>query len=175
MKITLLAGSNRKNATSTMACKYIRRYLERRGHEITWIDLYEAQLPFYSPDIEEYHPTVQHMLQAIDEAKGILLSTPEYHGSISGVLKNALDYVGDEMEGKSVMGVSSSGGAVGVSSLTHLQTIVRNLHGIFSPEWVSIGGENRKFNADGEPQFEKVQTRIDRAIDTWICLIEKLK
>jgi NAD(P)H-dependent FMN reductase len=91
-------------------------------------------------------------------------------------LKNALDFLGfDQFDSKAVLAVSSSGGAVGVSPLTHLQTIVRNLHGVNCPEWISIGGENRGFTPDGEPENEKVKERVNKVLAYFVNLALTLR
>lgn len=177
MKITIIAGSNRKQSSSTKLCRYIESVLQSRGVKATLFDLFERPLPFYDPARdEETDANVLALMEAAGGADAIVLSTPDYHGSISGVLKNALDYLGfDEFDSKAVLAVSSSGGAVGVSPLTHLQTIVRNLHGINCPEWISIGGENRAFTADGEPANEKVKERVHKVLTYFIKLAGTLR
>jgi len=175
MNIVLLAGSNRKDASSTKLLRYMKERLKARGVEATLIDVYETPLPMYSPDDDDVHPNARRLIAAVRDADGLILGTPEYHGSVSGALKNALDYLGSsEVGGKPVLSVSSSGGAVGVSSLTHLQGIVRGLHGINSPEWVSIGGR-QWFNADGAPADDGMRVRVERALDQLVAMTTALR
>ncbi|WP_248924877.1 NADPH-dependent FMN reductase [Paenibacillus hamazuiensis] len=165
MKIAMIAGSNRQNASSTKLCRYIGKLLQEQGCEVTLYDLYERPLPFYNPDLEYEDANLKLLKSTVMAADAVVLATPEYHGTLSGVLKNALDFLGfDYFDGKVVLSVSSAGGAVAVSSLTHLQTVVRNVHGINCPEWISIGGEARRFSADGMPEDEKTRQRIDRVL-----------
>lgn len=142
MKIVIIAGSNRKEATSTILAKALQAQMNLGSVETELFNLYETPLPFYSPDeIFNRHEGVRELQRLLMEADGIILTTPEYHGGMSGVLKNALDHMGQmHFSGKPVLSVSSAGGAVGVSSLQQMQATVRNLHGINSPEWISIGG-----------------------------------
>ena len=176
MKIVLIAGSNRRNATRTQLLKYMVETLRRQGAEVTFLNLYDQPLPLYAPDGETLDENAAFLIRSVDEADAIVLGTPEYHGSISGVLKNALDYLGsNEFHGKPVLSVSSSGGAVGVSSLTHLQVIVRNLHGINSPEWLSLGGNTRQFATDGSPADMGVKQRVARALNALIALTYSLR
>jgi azobenzene reductase len=176
MNIVILAGSNRKEATSTKLCKYIERVLKSHNHHVRFFDLYESPLPLYSPDEDvDGEPQLVRMKQWFVEADAIILSTPEYHGGPTGVLKNALDHLGGEhFDGKPVLCCSSSGGAVGVGSLLQLQAIVRNVHGINCPEWISIGGEQRKFNDSGEPENLRLRERILRALKYFQGMGEKL-
>ncbi|TBL81293.1 NADPH-dependent FMN reductase [Paenibacillus thalictri] len=173
MKITIIAGSNRENATSTMLCRYMARVLEEMGCSVNLFELYHHPLPLYAPKVECADPNVRHLERIVKEADGVILATPDYHGSLSGVLKNALDYLGfDHFDGKIVLSASSSGGAVGVSPLTHLQTVVRNVHGINCPEWISIGGEFRRFTPEGEPEHEKTKERIARALQYFLRMVQ---
>lgn len=151
MKITIIAGSNRKSATSTRLAEHVGQLISQKGHTVVLFDLFTTPLPFYSPDgADQKHESIHQLKQAMQQAYGVILASPEYHGSISGVMKNALDYLGQEhFHGKAVLAMSSSGGAVGTSSLLQLQAIVRNLHGINSPEWISVGGAQRNLLSEG--------------------------
>ncbi len=180
MKIVIIAGSNRKSATSTRLAGYSQRLIGQKGHSATLFDLYRSPLPFYSPDeYHQEHADLHSLKRSLVEADGIVLVTPEYHGSISGVLKNALDHLGQEhFNNKVVLSVSSSGGAVGVSSLTQLQAMVRNLHGINSPEWLSIGGAQRKWFETEQDSYEigqDIDDRIHRVIESFLTLTHLIR
>lgn len=173
MHIVCVAGSNRKEATSTKLVRYLAASMEERGHKASVIDLYELPLPHYSPDDAEIHVNVMHLRESVLTADAIVLATPEYHGSLSGVLKNAMDYLCfDHFNNKVVLSVSSAGGAVGVHSLTHLQTIVRNVHGINCPEWISIGGDARQFTEGGRPVHDHIVERLHKTLDYFLKLVE---
>jgi NAD(P)H-dependent FMN reductase len=176
MRITLLAGSNRKNSTSTKLSRYIEKQLASLGHEVIFFDLYEKPLPFYSPDSNiDIDPHLVELKEVMLQAQAIILSTPDYHGSVSGVMKNALDHLDfDHFDSKVVLAVCSAGGAVGVSSLTQLQTIIRNVHGINCPEWISIGSGQHGFTEDGAPELLKVKERTHKTLHFFLALAEKL-
>jgi azobenzene reductase len=145
------------------------------GHGVVLFDLYRSPLPFYSPE-ESFpdHAELRELKRVALTADAIVLASPEYHGSISGVLKNALDQLGqDHFKGKPVLSISSAGGPVGVSSLQQLQSIVRNLHGINSPEWLSIGGMQRKWFEsvqDGYEIGQEIDDRIHRVVGAFLEL-----
>ena len=181
MKIVILAGSNRKSATSTHLAANVGQLISQKGHSVQLFDLYQTPLPFYSPEgVGHDHEAVLQLQQAMMQADAIALASPEYHGTISGVLKNALDFLGqDHFRGKAVLSMSSSGGAVGTSSLLHLQSIVRNLHGINSPEWISIGGAQRNQLVDGYAGYEgsgqDINDRIHRVALSFLELAERVR
>ncbi|MDF2962235.1 MAG: arsenic resistance protein ArsH [Paenibacillus sp.] len=174
--ITIIAGSNRMNSTSTQLCRYLQTVLEDMGCQVTLLPLFELPLPFYRPGVVSDDANVSVLVRSLREADGIVLATPDYHGGPSGILKNALDFVGfDEFDGKVVLSVSSAGGAVGVSSLQQLQTIVRNVHGVNCPEWISIGGEQRSFTPDGVPSNEKTRERVLRTLNYFVSMVKTFR
>jgi NAD(P)H-dependent FMN reductase len=96
----------------------------------------------------------------VRKAQGILLGTPEYHGSFSGVLKNALDLMGfAEFEGKMIGLIGVSAGRTGAfDALASLRNVGRALHAWVVPEQVSIPNASKAFDAHGhlkEPVLEK--------------------
>ncbi|MCR8631092.1 MULTISPECIES: NADPH-dependent FMN reductase [Paenibacillus] len=175
-RITIIAGSNRENATSTQLCRHLQKVLEEMGCKVTLLSLYELPMPFYRPRVASDDTNVGLFIKSLREADGIVLATPDYHGAPSGILKNALDYAGfDEFDGKVVLSVSSAGGAVGVSSLQQLQTIVRNVHGVNCPEWISIGGEQRSFTSDGAPAHDKIRERVARTLNYFVSMVKTFR
>jgi azobenzene reductase len=164
------------NASSTKLCRYIEQEMITHGHDVIFFDLHQKPIPFYSPDSSIY--TDANLLEMKDSmlgAQAIILGTPDYHGSISGVLKNALDHLGfAHFDSKVVLAISSAGGAVGTSSLLQLQAMIRNVHGINCPEWISIGSDQRGFNQSGEPESPMVKQRVTKVLTYFLALAEKL-
>ncbi|MFD2701769.1 NADPH-dependent FMN reductase [Paenibacillus shunpengii] len=176
MKVTLIAGSNRTNASSTNLLRYVGYLLEAEDISVHFIDLSKIQLPLFSPDNWDFHSDAKRVLNAIEEGDGLIIATPEYHGSVSGALKNALDYItASQVAGKAVLSVSSAGGPLGVSSLSHLQAIIRNLHGINCSEWISIGYGQNTFDSDGAPLDEGMKERVQKAVNHFVDLTQKLR
>lgn len=98
----------------------------------------------------------------VSQAAGIILGTPEYHGSFSGLLKNALDLMGfDEIEGKMIGLVGVSGGALGaVHALNSLRTIGRALHAWVIPEQASIPEAYKVFDQSGTLKDSDLEKRV---------------
>lgn len=165
MRVILIAGSNRRDSSSTQLTRYIETELISLGCQTELFELYQRPLPIYSPEEEEQdqHSHAQALKEAMLAADAVVLASGEYHGGMTGALKNALDYLGFEhFDSKLVLAASASGGAVGVSTLQQIQTTVRYLHGINCPEWISIGGASRAFLPDGEPEQAQVKERVKR-------------
>jgi NAD(P)H-dependent FMN reductase len=92
------------------------------------------------------------LLAAVDGADAVVLGTPVYHGSYSGVLKNALDYCGfDEFEGKTVGLLGVAGGSFPVTALDHLRSVCRALNCWVVPHQAVVPRAHRHVSyADGE-------------------------
>jgi len=175
--IAIISGSNRAGSTSGQLAMYAGKKLEELGCKVTVINLYEKPIPFYSPDTIPYgDANLQLLFDTAKKADGLMLISPEYHGGVTGVFKNALDHLSSEQcEGKIVLSACSAGGAVGISTLQQMQAMVRYVHGINCPEWISLGGDLRRFNADGEPEAEAVRTRVAKSLSYFVHMIEKLR
>jgi NAD(P)H-dependent FMN reductase len=108
-------------------------------------------------------PGLLRLRQEVQQAQGILLGTPEYHGSFSGVLKLALDLMGfDEFEGKLIGLVGVSGGKMGaINALNSLRTVGRSLHAWVVPVQVSISEVWDQFKEDGTLKDERLHTALN--------------
>jgi azobenzene reductase len=169
MKILILAGSNRVGAGSTKLAAYVSRLLKEQGADVELFELYQKPIPFYEPDyVLGSAPVDAHLRELLtlaDEADAIALSTPEYHGGVTGVLKNALDFLEKRhFQGKAVLSMATAGGAVAVSTLQQLQAIVRYVHGVNCSEWISLGKDLRPFSAQGEPLHPDALKRINHVV-----------
>lgn len=176
MNIIILAGSNRADASSTLLARAVAGRCMAAGHAVELFDLHKKPLPLFDPD-EDYtgHPDVDLLHKLFLLAHAIVLASPEYHGTITGALKNALDFLAFEhFDGKAVLALASTGGGAAFGTLTHIQWIVRNLHGINCPEWISIGGAERNFRADGIPAEAKVLSRINKTTDYFLSMARQL-
>lgn len=148
-----MGGSLRTKSYSRMALQIALEGAEELGARGQLLDLREYDLPFCDGSKREVetHPDVAKLREDIRQAQGVILSTPEYHGSFSGVLKNALDLMGfAEFEGKMIGLLSVSGGEMGgLNGLNSLRAIGRTLHAWVIPDEVSIPRAYKKFDDQG--------------------------
>jgi len=164
VRIVAICGSLRPGSYTRMALQVALRGARETGTEATLIDLREYQL--ISCDGKEnesgYPKGVFRLRDEVKRAHGVILGTPEYHGGVSGVLKNALDLMGfEELEGKMIGLVGVSGGAFGsVHALSHLRTIGRALHAWVIPEQVAISEAWKAFDKEGNPTNLELEKRL---------------
>jgi len=158
-----LAGSLRAESATRMAVRYALTGAEDEGAKIELMDLAAYNLPFLGREKEQPGARdVERFRADLRAADGIILGSPEIHGSFSGVLKNALDLTGsDEFEGKMVGLVGVAGGQMGaVETLSQLRTVGRSLHAWVVPTQASIGDSGTAFNQRGEPVRSEVGNRL---------------
>ncbi len=159
-----ICGSLRDGSYSRRALQLALDGAAELGAKTYIVDLRNYDLPFCDGNNTgvEKKPDVKKMRARVKEADGILLSTPEYHGSFSGVLKNALDLMGfDEFEGKMIGLLSVSGGALGgLNGLSSLRAIGRTLHAWVVPDEVSIPRAYQEFDNKGNVKNSKLKEKI---------------
>jgi FMN reductase len=164
VKLVGIAGSLRGGSYSHQALAIAAQKAQDHGAEVDILDLRQLELPFCDggDDYPDY-PDVTRLRQTVKAADGLILATPEYHGSISGVLKNTLDLMSfDELSDKVVGGISVLGGQPNSNALNDLRTIARWVHAWVIPEQVAIGQAWKAFNEDGQLVDEKLDQRLDK-------------
>ncbi len=163
IKVIGIAGSLREGSYSRKVIQLALKGAAERGAETQLIDLRNYQLVFYGATTEsEYPQDVFKLREEVKKAQGIMLATPEYHGSLSGVLKNALDLMGfNEFEGKMIGLIGVSGGRLGaINALNTLRSIGRTLHAWVLPQQVSIPEVQNHFDRDGNLADAEIINRL---------------
>ncbi|WP_026733260.1 NADPH-dependent FMN reductase [Fischerella sp. PCC 9605] len=177
VKIVGIGGSLRPGSYSQMALRLAVQRVEALGAEVEILDLREMQLPFCDGG-DEYpdYPDVTRLQDAVSSADGLILATPEYHGSVSGVLKNALDLMSfDQLSGKVAGLISVLGGQPNSNALNDLRVILRWVHAWVIPEQVAIGQAWKAFNAEGKLLDDKLSQRFDQFAQSLVDNSRKLR
>lgn len=99
LKILGVAGSTRPNSYSTRALKITLEHAKAQGAEVRLLELGKTVIPLYGPGASE-SKELQQAAEAVAWADAFVLASPDYHGSISGALKNFLDFFYEEFAGK---------------------------------------------------------------------------
>jgi NAD(P)H-dependent FMN reductase len=128
--VLAICGSLRDESATRVALSVALKEAASTGASTELLDLRRLDLPPLDADRDaEEQGDGRRLLTAVDDADALLLGTPVYHGSYSGVLKNALDYCGfDEFEGKTVGLLGVAGGSFPVTALDHLRSVCRALN-----------------------------------------------
>ena len=142
MKITFnvlgVAGSTRQGSYSTQALKIALEHAKKHGAEVRLLELNKIVLPLYDPSAP-VSKEVEYAADAVAWADAFILASPDYHGSISGALKNFLDHFYEEFAGK-VFGYIVASHEKGLTVMDQMRTAVRQCYGWSMPYGVSING-----------------------------------
>ena len=160
INVVAICGSLRDGSTTHAALSVALAGAKDEGAEVELIDLRDYQLIFHSTAAEESNTS--KLKEKVRRAHGILLGTPEYHGSFSGVLKYVLDLMGyDEFENKVVGLIGVSGGRMGaVNALSMLRTVGASLRAWVVPTTVSIPHASDAFNEKGDFHDPELARRV---------------
>ena len=122
------------------------------------LDLRTTKIPTYDPDAEEYPGSdLPAATEQVNWADAYVLCSPDYHGSMSGAMKNFLDHYWKEFSGK-LFGYIVASHEKGLTVMDQMRTVVRQCYGWSMPYGVSINGE-QDFT-DGKVANDRLQKRL---------------
>ncbi len=140
MKLQVIVGSTREGRKSLQFSKWIANTAkENKNLEVEIVDLIDYDLPMFNEAVSpRYNPErkvegdVKKFLDKIAEADAYVFVTPEYNHSLSGVLKNALDYTGYELN-KKPAATATHGSVGGARAAEHLKMILSECRAVIVP------------------------------------------
>lgn len=155
--IVALGGTTRANSSTEKALRIALAAAERAGAQTLLIGGPELDFPNYAPERSERPEAARRMIAEIGRADGVLIGSPGYHGGISGLVKNALDYIEDlaradrpYLSGRAVGCVATAAGHQGaVVTLGAIRTVTHALRGWPTPLGAAINTAEPIFDADG--------------------------
>lgn len=159
--VGILWGSLRKESMNAKLAKFVGRSLAKEADvSVDEIDLSALELPIYSGDIKELPNGVHELMDQMIASDVLIVASPEYNGSLSGALKNAIDWAsvgrdGDPpracFEGKVAGLLASSPGALGgIRGMRHVRQILSQLQMVVVPQEYALGGGHEAFDASGD-------------------------
>jgi FMN reductase len=131
-----------------------------------------ARLPMYAPDAGDGGPVARDLVAHLRRADGVVIASPGYHGSISGLVKNALDYTEDMRDDalpyladRSVgLIVTAYGWQAAVTTLTALRAVVHALRGWVTPYGAAVNSLQTGF-AEGTCTDPRVVEQLHTVAD----------
>jgi FMN reductase len=152
-----IGGTTRSGSTSEKALRLVLAEAQKAGAKVELLTGQDIDLPMYAPERSDRAEKAAALVSALRRAHGVVIASPGYHGSLSGLIKNALDYIEDMrgdplpyLEGRSVGLIACAAGwqATG-TTLVALRSIVHALRGWPTPLGVAINSIGKPFNEDG--------------------------
>jgi chromate reductase, NAD(P)H dehydrogenase (quinone) len=190
--ILIFAGSSRINSINRQLAKEAARLVREADCEPTYIDLSDLNIPLYNADLEARGTpgAVIRLKEIMHAHAGWMITSPEYNGSYTSLLKNTIDWASSPAKtgaecsddeaaywksgtkpfaGKVVGLLSASPGMMGgLRSLDHLAPLLRNLQCWLAPQQFALGKADEAFDAQGrltdEATVQKVKAVVDQVI-----------
>jgi FMN reductase len=163
-----LGGTVRPGSSSERVLRDALDACERLGAETKLFAASDLNFPLYAPGVTGPTLPVKYYLDAVRQADGIVICSPGYHGGVSGLVKNALDWVEelrtDErpyFDGRAVgLIVVADGWQATMTTLTSLRSIVHALRGWPTPLGVAINAADPASVAGAEAQLTLLASQI---------------
>jgi FMN reductase len=168
LRVLGIGGTSRPGSSTELALIAALAAAERAGASTRLLVASDIDLPLYSPHRPMRDPRAIRLLGLVSEADGVIIASPGYHGGISGLVKNALDYLEDlreaprpYLEGRPVGCIVCAAGWQGtVAALQALRMTVHALRGWPTPLGITLNSAEPAFSADGEVQDGETRERF---------------
>jgi FMN reductase len=151
-----LGGTMTANSSSERVLRHVLAECQGAGARTLLFDGSALDMPMYGYGTPRT-AKAEAMIAALRRADGVVIASPGYHGTVSGLIKNALDYIEDMakddrpyFEGRSVGLITVAAGwqATG-TTLATLRSIVHALRGWPTPMAVTVNSQTPVFGEDG--------------------------
>ncbi len=187
-KILVFAGSTRTESYNKKLARLAADAAKAAGADATFVDLRDFALPLYDGDLEDASGLpegAKRLKSLMRESAAFIIASPEYNSSITGVLKNAIDWASraetdDEpslvaFRGKVALLLSASpGGLGGLRGLVHLRSILGNIGVIVLPDQLAISAAYDAFDDAGKLKDEKKATQFASLVSGLVDTAKKL-
>lgn len=187
-RILAFAGSTRQESHNKKLLPIAARGAREAGAEVTVIDLKDYPLPLFDEDLEKaagMPDNGRKLKQLFIEHDGFLIASPEYNSSITGLMKNTIDWVSRPAAGepalvaytgKAAALMSASPGALGgLRGLVHLRSILGNIGVLVLPGQLAVARAFEAFNPDGSLKDANQRTGIDNLGASLATMLAKLR
>jgi chromate reductase len=177
MRILGISGSLRRESHNTRLLRGIAKLLPE-GVELEVFDQLAAIPPYSEDDEHETPPAVAALSAAIAGADAVLVATPEYNGSMPGVLKNALDWVSRPIASTPLMGKPAAviGASTGLFGAVWAQAETRKVLSTIGAQVVDreipISQADEALGVDGLPLDDDARELLDATLTELIELAQ---
>jgi FMN reductase len=152
-----LGGTTRTGSSTERALLVSLRAAEREGADIVLVAGPDLEMPMYAPERPERAAAAVTLIDLIRRCDGLIIASPGYHGTVSGLIKNALDYIEDLRDDERVYLHGRAVGCIGCaygwqaagSTLTALRSVVHALRGWPTPMGAAVNTAQPIFDDEG--------------------------
>jgi NAD(P)H-dependent FMN reductase len=150
----------RERLFGTMILKMVLDTAQKYEIKTRLLELRKVMMPLFNPDSSSMQSdmNLQNVTEDVNWADAFILVSPDYHGSVSGSMKNFLDYYWEEFAGKT-FGYICTSHEKGLTVMDQMRTAVRQCYGWSLPYGISVNGEE-DFNKVGELVNSVLEKRL---------------
>jgi FMN reductase len=161
LHILAVIGSLQRDSVTRVVVRHVAQQLQAAGCAVDVLDLEKEPLALYNPDVAHDLPGYAELQARVHRADAIVLGSPDYHGSISGAIKNFLDHFWREFTGKLFATIIASH-EKGLTATDQLRTVARQCYAWTLPYGVSVLEDADV--KDGQIVSEALQQRLEMLI-----------
>jgi NAD(P)H-dependent FMN reductase len=161
LNILAVIGSLQRDSVTRVVVRHVAQQLQAAGCAVDVLDLEKEPLALYNPDVAHDLPGYAELQARVHRADAIILGSPDYHGSISGAIKNFLDHFWREFTGKLFATIVASH-EKGLTATDQLRTVARQCYAWTLPYGVSLLEETDV--KDGQIVSEALKQRLEMLI-----------
>jgi NAD(P)H-dependent FMN reductase len=158
LKVLAVSGSLHQGSIPRVALDGLAELLGAAGCAVDMWDLFEEPMAMFSPSTSYTSPEYPLLKARVDRADVIVLSTPDYHGAMSGAMKNFLDHFWKEFAGK-LFGTIVSSHEKGLTVADQLRTVARQVNAWAIPYAVAL--QDKLDVVDGEIVSDAFRNKLD--------------
>ena len=176
--IALLLATNRPGSNTAKVAAHVAEIYAAKGSPLRVVDLHKLPPEIFAPTSYAEKPkSFAPFQEALSQAKGVVVVTPEYNGGFPGVFKyfvDMLEFPGT-FTGKPFAFVGLSAGMGGaIRPVEQFSTLVIYLRGILYPGTVNIPGVNNHLNETGKLKTPELIERLEKQADGFLKFVAKV-
>ena len=189
VRLLAFAGSTRAESLNQALLDLAVAEARAKGADVTSVRLKDFDLPIYDGDLErDAFPPAARELKALFLANdGFLIASPEYNGSVSGVVKNAIDWASRPTDGETLVTLSAFRGKVaglmaasigpfgGLRGITHMRQILSTIQTLVVTEQVLVPVAQNAFDEAGQLKDALPRQLLSLLVDRMIYVAERLR
>jgi len=157
-RILGISGGTKPDSHTKCLVEQVLAAAATAGAKTHFVDLQARPFPFLGADGDSENPNVLEAKEKVMWSDGIILGTPDYHGSMSGVMKNFLDHFYKELAGR-LYGYVCASHEKGLTAMDHMRTSVRQCYGWSLPYGIGSHPED-DIDAAGKISNVHVEKRL---------------
>jgi FMN reductase len=166
--IVAFGGTLRPNSSTERLLQAVLTEAHANGAETRLFGGPDIDFPMYQPGNASAKPEVSEFLDALRSADAIVIGSPGYHGGVSGLVKNAIDYTEEMAKDTPPYFSGKRVGCLGTAfdwqscnaTLQALRAIVHALHGWPTPAGIALSTQTPSFDAEGVCINQELKTQI---------------